>query len=663
MNARKPGTAFFHKYLAVAAASSLVLIVTIGVTAHIIIKRGIIEEAEHHAEEIAEGMSVCELSEIMITGQENGRLAVAPESISELNQELSAFLQPFNILKIKIFDDQGAVVFCTDPALIGSTAYNSPGLTQSLLGKSASKFEAHGHMADLFGHERTNMAIVETYVPLRTPDKEVIGAFELYTDVQDHLTAGRLTLQSLVLSLAILVLAVFLVLSVLVKRMCNHLDDVAQQEINSKAELLHSQQEISAANRELQITNNRLIEAESEAKVLARDAIKADAAKTTFVANMSHEMRTPLTAILGYTDLLSDPGAAPEDTANNLSVIRRNGKHLLSLIEDVLDLSTIEEGRMSLRITACKTLDFIDDVQTTARLQAVERSLDFQVKFRTPVPELIFTDTTRLRQALLNLMCNAIKFTRKGAVNLEVEFVADPHGKASAIRFHITDTGIGIAPEVMADLFMPFKQGDDQYNREFGGTGLGLFITKQIAEVLGGDITVSSEPGAGSSFVLTVAVGDVAEQPLVAPDPTGQVQTTAPAKPTIDLTGLVILYAEDGLDNQFLVKAILRKAGAEIDLAGNGSIAVDMAAAKNYDMILMDIQMPEMDGLEATRLIRQQGYRRSIVALTANAMENDRRLSAEAGCVEHLTKPINRSILLETVRDHCSDLVRCEPSL
>ncbi len=663
MNGKKPGTVFFHKYLAVAAVSSLVLITAIGVTAHIIIQRSIISEAEHHAEEIAEGMSVCELSEIMANSHQYGRLVVDDEKIESLDKELSEFLQPFNILKIKIFDHEGTVVFCSDPEVIGSAAYSSPGLTQALAGQPASKFEAHATMADLQGHMHNNLAIVETYVPLRTPDRTTIGAFEIYTNVQDHLAAGRQTLQTLVFSLSLLVLAVFLVLSVLVKRLCNRLDEVAHQEVTSKADLVRSQQEISTANLELQSTNDRLVTAESEAKARAHDAIQADSAKTTFLANMSHEMRTPLTAILGYTDLIADPETTQAVAANNLAVIRRNGAHLLSLIEDVLDLATIEEGRMSLRITACDTLSFVDDIQTMARLKAIEQSLDFQVKFRTSVPELIFVDATRLKQALLNLLCNAVKFTHEGSVNLEVEYEEKTPAGASVMRFHVIDTGIGINAEIMPELFQPFQQGDNQSNREYGGSGLGLVITQQIAEVLGGDVTVTSEPGKGTHFVLTIAAGDVANQPLVRPELVGQAQPKKSNKPTIDLSGLEILYAEDGLDNQFLVKAILRKAGANVDIAGNGAIAVEKATAKNYDMILMDIQMPVMDGLEATRLILEQGYTRSIVALTANAMANDRRLSTEAGCTEHLTKPINRQMLLETIRDHCRDLVRCEPCL
>ncbi len=663
MNGKKPDSFFFHRYLAVALASLLVLVGAIGVTAQIIVKRAIVDEAEHHAAEIAEAMSIGELSDVLATAEELGHLSIVPEEIAELDRKLSQFLLTFNILNIKMFDHNGTIIFSTDQTQIGSTSSGSYGLTQALHGKIVSEFEVHGGMTAQLGHSSADLPIVETYIPLRNSDQKIVGAFELYTDVLDHLNAGRMTLQTLVFWLALVTTIIFGILSLLVRRLCNSLSDAARLEDRRKTELLQTQQKISATNTKLHAANERLIAAEGEATILARDAIKADTAKTSFLANMSHEMRTPLTAILGYADLIADPDASSTDLTNNLAVIRRNGKHLLSLIEDILDLATIEEGRMSLRITACNTLPFVDDIQTVARLRAVERGLDFQVKFLTPVPELIFLDATRLKQALLNLLSNAVKFTRDGAVNLEIEFVQLVRGERPVLRFHVVDTGIGITAAAVSDLFRPFQQIDDKFDREFDGTGLGLAITKQIAEVLGGDIAVTSEPGAGSRFVLTIAVGDVAEQPLVTPETIGEVSAEPVAKPKVDLSGLSVLYAEDGLDNQFLVKAILRKAGAKVELAPNGAIAVEMATEKEYDIILMDIQMPVMDGLEATRLIRQNGYQRSIVALTANAMANDRRLSAEAGCVEHLTKPINRMILLETVRDHCRDLVVCEPSL
>ena len=403
--------------------------------------------------------------------------------------------------------------------------------------------------------------------------------------------------------------------------------------------------------------------AEEELEQAKSAAEEANRAKSKFLANMSHEIRTPLTAILGYGDLMTDPDLTASDRDNHLAVIRRNGEHLLELINDILDLSKIEAGRLEMDVQPCRYLYVVSDVASLMRVRASQRGNSLSVECAGPLPETIHTDGARLRQALVNLVGNAVKFTENGSVRVALAFLPDGCDGQPAVRISVIDTGVGISPDKLAGLFDPFAQADASTSRKYGGTGLGLAITRHIADLLGGSLAAESTPGQGSAFTLTVPTGPLdGVRMLEDPDEALQCEGPHPGgrRPGDSaLAGLKVLLAEDGLDNQRLIGTVLRKAGAEVEIAANGKIAVEKVAAaageRGFDVILMDIQMPEMDGYQATSTIRKAGYAGPILALTAHAMAGDRRRCLEAGCDDHLAKPIDRARLVRAVAERAGN--------
>jgi len=395
---------------------------------------------------------------------------------------------------------------------------------------------------------------------------------------------------------------------------------------------------------------------DTEARYIA--AREANRMKSEFLANMSHEIRTPMTAIQGYADLLLDPTVDASERRSHTQVIRRNSEHLLTILNDVLDLSKIEAGKMSVETLECSPVRVAREVASLMRVRAAEKQLEFELLFETKIPATIKSDPTRLRQILLNLVGNAIKFTSSGHVCVRVA-CENETSPSPQLAFHVVDTGIGLSEEAIARLFEPFSQGDASTTRKYGGTGLGLAISASLAQLLGGSLRVESVPGKGSTFTVRVGTGPLVDAPVM-PSP-GEALEALPHAPlptahaNVRLEGTVLL-AEDGRDNQALIATLLRKAGAVVKIAENGRIAVEEAMAARasgapFDVILMDMQMPEMDGYAAASTLRLSKYTGPIIALTAHAMATDRARCLAVGCDEYLTKPIDRLRLLTTVRD------------
>ncbi|MBL8751246.1 MAG: response regulator [Planctomycetes bacterium] len=391
----------------------------------------------------------------------------------------------------------------------------------------------------------------------------------------------------------------------------------------------------------------------NQSLVRARDAAEsANRSKTIFLANVSHELRTPMTAILGYTEELQVhmghlAQSSPEQHA--LETIRRNAQHLVVIIGDLLDMAKIEAGKLTAETVTTDARRTVEEVLTLLQAKAAQKGLTLTCEFATPVPTSVATDPLRLRQILVNLVDNAIKFTSVGGVRLVVRFVAGP---PPLLAIEVHDSGAGIAPEALGRMFRPFEQADASTTRQFGGTGLGLAISHHLARLLGGDITVTSEPGRGSCFRLTVATGPIDGVPF-AREPGREMPAAAlPAvTPTRRLDGTRVLVVEDGADNQMLLDRVLRRAGCDVEIAADGVQCLERAAdeGRPLDLILMDIQMPTMDGITATSMLRQRGCRLPIVALTANAMAADQQACIAAGCDAVLTKPIDRARLFETL--------------
>ncbi|HNU45737.1 MAG TPA: PAS domain S-box protein [Phycisphaerae bacterium] len=430
------------------------------------------------------------------------------------------------------------------------------------------------------------------------------------------------------------------------------------------------------ANRELEEANRRLETAVEQAYELAKEAKAATRAKSDFLANMSHEIRTPMTAILGFAENLLDSALSPEQKLDAIQTIQRNGEHLLSLINDILDLSKIESDRLEVETTACSPVQLVADICSLMRARADLKKVDLSAEFLGGIPATVQTDPTRLRQILINLVGNAVKFTERGSVRLVTSLVpAQTDGEETRgpwLLFEVIDTGVGMTPQQMERLFQPFTQADTSMTRRFGGTGLGLTISRRLARVLGGDITVESRLGKGSTFRVTIAAGDLTGVPLMqrpeeAALPAEACTSSHAADAETLPAGCRILLAEDGADNQRLISFLLQRAGASVSVAQNGRQALDMALAalhgrrrgdpqRPFDVILMDIQMPVMDGHAATRLLRKKGYPGLIIALTAHAMSGAREQCLEAGCDDYVSKPIDRRRLFETIRRHLPQL-------
>jgi len=397
--------------------------------------------------------------------------------------------------------------------------------------------------------------------------------------------------------------------------------------------------------------------AEQQARELeqARNAALAAArAKAEFLANMSHEIRTPMTAMLGYAELLSDSRLRRAERESYIDTIKRNGEYLLRLINDVLDLSKIEAGKLVLEAVTFSLPDLVGEVERLLRGHAAGKGLDFEVTVSPDTPAYVCADPTRIRQILVNLIGNAIKFTETGGVRLTVDATDASTPERRRVRFTVVDTGIGMRSEQQARLFEPFGQADASTTRTFGGTGLGLAISARLAAALGGRIDVQSARGRGSAFTLTLDVDPVGVGP--AGPRTGRAEAGSLPILRPRLAGRILL-AEDAPDSRRLISFYLRKAGAQVEIAENGRLACEKvraaeAAGRPFDLILLDMQMPVMDGYAAAIALRERGVRAPIIALTAHAMDGDRERCLDAGCSDYLTKPVERWALLRGLRAH-----------
>ncbi len=400
-------------------------------------------------------------------------------------------------------------------------------------------------------------------------------------------------------------------------------------------------------------------QAEQYLREARRAAEDANRAKSEFLANMSHEIRTPMTAILGFSDVaLRQIFEGNSVDADHLMTIKRNGQYLLRIIDDILDLSKIEAGKFQIETSRFHLPRMIHDIEQLLRLRSTQAGVTISFELEGPVPLRIATDRSRLQQILINLLSNAIKFTIAGSVRLTISCTATDAG--SELKFVVSDTGIGISPDKLKDLFRPFTQAHKEgVGQRFGGAGLGLSISRRLARVLGGDITAESTEGEGSEFTLTLPV-TVAGEPWIdslehAPPPKSEERKPTPLP---ELHGR-ILVADDQRDVWRITRHFLEKAGAEVVIAENGRQAVDLVreaesggdGAKPFDMILMDMHMPIMNGYQAVRIIRELGYQRPIVALTAAAMKTELEQALTAGCDETLTKPINAVGLVRKVAE------------
>tara|TARA_R110002072_G_scaffold13163_2_gene55593 strand:- start:3446 stop:9706 length:6261 start_codon:yes stop_codon:yes gene_type:complete len=414
---------------------------------------------------------------------------------------------------------------------------------------------------------------------------------------------------------------------------------------------------------------------EQNLKKAKRVAEAANRSKSEFVANMSHEIRTPMTAILGYADMVQDR-VDDDETRGYLQTIRRNGAYLLEIINDILDLSKIEAGKLEIDTERFEPARVVEDVRSIMEVRASDGGLKLEVDYATPIPNVIESDAKRLKQILINLVGNAIKFTKEGGVRIEVAYEDDSGDRrelrpnddpkplmssaTGQLRLSVSDTGIGMTPEQRDRLFKPFSQGDSLITQQFGGTGLGLAISQRLASMLGGEITCDSKLNQGSTFTVTVSIGDLENTPLIQPWASAEIGDSDSAasndRPEIIRLAADFLIVDDRRDIRFLAKHIITKAGGSVTEAEDGLVAIEtvkqaMSDGKTFDLILLDMQMPNMDGYETAAALRRLGYIGPIIALTADAMQGDMNKCLQAGCNDYLSKPIDAQRMLQLVSD------------
>lgn len=376
------------------------------------------------------------------------------------------------------------------------------------------------------------------------------------------------------------------------------------------------------------------------------EARSANRSKTDFLANISHEIRTPMTAILGYAELLKNTNIEQEEKLTAINTINSNAIHLMEIIDEILDVSKMESGKFEVENRNVNLSKLLNEIYSLVNVKAKEKEIDLIFSNRGPIPKTVLVDPKRLKQILFNILGNAIKFTHEGYVEMSVHFVA----KSNKLRFLIKDTGTGIAKDKIKKLFRPFEQVDSSVNREYGGTGLGLVLSRDLAKLMGGNVRiVKSTPGVGTSFEVEIAVGSISSEKLIPKLSTSIIQESNFEIDNVSIDGRSILVVDDAKENARLFELYLSKAGAKVEVANNGIDALKLCAKKYFDVVLLDLQMPVKDGFQVLKELQEKDYDKPVIALTAHAMQEEKDKTIEAGFNAHITKPVSPETLISEI--------------
>jgi signal transduction histidine kinase/ActR/RegA family two-component response regulator len=570
-------------------------------------------------------------------------LRARPET-AEIRATLEMMTHDLPVLRVSIFTLSGLTVFSTEEDLVGEDASKNPDFRAAVRDvKPVSRLTRESLPGD--HHVKAgDHAIVETYVPLHVllPDgaEEVESVFRIHSDVTPVMMEINGTEIRLLLRLLLIFGLLYGVLFVVIRRA----DGILKRQYG-----------------DLLATQGALILEKEQAQ-------QAERAKTEFLANMSHEIRTPMTAILGFTELLASEDRSEREASKRLRAIetvRRNGDQLLELINAILDLSKMEAGSFELERVAFSPAVLVEEVVSLMRVRSDEKDLALELEIDSSTPTAVESDATRIRQILLNLIGNAINFTDQGVVRISVGYESGPAGPG--LCFEVADTGIGIPDPQIERIFEAFTQADGSLTRRRGGTGLGLRICERLTSLLRGTIEVESSPGQGSTFRVHVPVAVVGRERLVERDR----EVFVPHRCVLDRSSTSgrarlqcrVLVTDDNRDNQRLIVDALEDAGAQVEVADDGAMAVkavrtaaDQGSA--FDVVVMDMQMPTLDGYDAARQLRELDYEGIIIAVTAHAMPGDRRRCLDAGCDDYASKPIDRGRLVEMIAHYSGKAAR-----